>query len=133
MHPEQPCTQLVSQVRCGFHDLKLSSTHMRQLQHTMPWATDSHGHQITNLYSLRGTLRPQTLLLPASQGGPKWRNDYVAEPSLLIQGTGPGNINTQIHLSLPCQGKRDTRSASRPPFPQATGLHACPGHGNGRH
>lgn len=107
MHPAEPwCWG--SQVRCGLHDPKVSSTHMWHLQYTMPQATDSHWHLTTNPYAFRGTLRPQTLPLLASQSGPRWKNDYMGEPSLRIQVPGQGDTDTQIHLGLPDQGKRST-------------------------
>lgn len=113
VNPEQPCAQwslgalgLTDQMQAPGPQTELYS-HEAAATHIL-WATNSHRDQITNLYSFRGTLRPQTLLLPASQGGPRWRNAYVAEPNLLVQDPSQGSISTQIHLSLHCQGKGNT-------------------------
>lgn len=95
----------VSQVSCGLCAPNLSSAQMRHLQRTVLWATDSHRGQTTNLYSLRGALGPQPLPLLDSEGGSRWRNDYVAEPSLCFQVPGHGNSDTQVHLGLPYQGR----------------------------
>lgn len=109
----------VSQVSCGLCAPNLSSAQMRHLQRTILWATDSHRGQTTNLYSLRGTLRPQPLPLLDSEGGSRWRNDYVAEPSLCFQVPGQGNSDTQVHPGLPYQGRgSNSIRPSIPMFPE---------------
>lgn len=69
--------------------------------HRLPQGQDHKG-----IYSCRGALRPQTLLL-ASQGGPRWRNGYAAV-KLLHAGPRPSNTTTWIHPGPPHQGKRST-------------------------
>lgn len=96
--PREALEPWVSQVRCG-----LSSTKSDLYPHVAAVTCNTTGHRLPQgpdhkFYSLRGTLRPQTLLLSASQGGGMiiWRSQAESSRS---------QANTQIHLgpALPQQ------------------------------